>query len=175
MTRTAMLQFAAVDGNRQRMFELVSNSEAETISVGRRLGVELMAGDLIMLQGPFGAGKTHLTKGIAAGLGADPEDVNSPSFVLINQYDADRAHNNIPLYHVDLYRVETPDELASIGLEDVITEDSLTIIEWAEHATDRLPQEHLLIAIMLLGPNERLIRLEPHGVRYAEIVAALRA
>jgi tRNA threonylcarbamoyladenosine biosynthesis protein TsaE len=154
--------------------EITSHSVAETIGFGRRLGTLLQAGDLVLLVAPFGAGKTHLTKGIAAAFGVAEDEVNSPSFVLINQYEADRAHGRIPIYHVDLYRIETPDELASIGLDDVIAADSLTIIEWAEHAADWLPHEHLLVTMAIVSENERQIRLIPRGKYYLELVAALR-
>lgn len=157
------------------VLEFISQSVTATSAFGRRLGALLQTGDLVLLVAPFGAGKTYLTKGIAAAFGVAEDEVNSPSFVLINQYEADRTHGRIPIYHVDLYRVETPDELASIGLDDVITADSLTVIEWAEHAADWLPHEHLLIMMTVVGENERQTRLIPRGARYTEIVAALRA
>jgi tRNA threonylcarbamoyladenosine biosynthesis protein TsaE len=163
------------DSTSARSFDFTSRSANETIEFGQRLGNLLGAGDLVLLVAPFGAGKTHLTKGIAGAFGVVEDEVNSPSFVLINEYEADRLHGSMPVYHVDLYRIETPDELASVGLDDVIAGDSLTVIEWAERASDWLPQEHLLITIELLGPNERLIRLQPYGKRYAELVEALRS
>ena len=155
--------------------EVQSRGEADTIAFGRRLGALLQTGDLVLLFAPFGAGKTHLTKGIAAAFGVPEADVNSPSFVLINEYEADRAHGRIPIYHVDLYRIETPDELASVGLDDVLAADGVAIIEWAERAADQLPREHLAIVIEYQGENERLIRLMPHGARYHTLVADLRA
>ncbi len=154
--------------------EVTSHSAAETIAFGKHLGARLRAGDLVLLVAPFGAGKTHLTKGIAAAFGVDEQEVNSPSFVLINQYEAGRVYRRMPIYHVDLYRIETPEELASIGLDDVLADDSLTIIEWAERAADRLPHEHLLIEMDVLGEDTRRIRLTPRGTRYAQIVAALK-
>lgn len=154
--------------------ELHSHSEAETIALGRRLGALLRPGDLLLLFAPFGAGKTHLTKGIAAAFGVDEAEVNSPSFVLINEYEADRAHGRMPIHHVDLYRIETPAELATVGLEDVLSEDGLAIIEWAERAADWFPGEHLAITIAHTGEQERLLRLEPHGPRPSTIVDRLR-
>ncbi len=154
--------------------ELESRSEAQTIAFGRQLGTLLRAGDLLLLFAPFGAGKTHLTKGIAAAFGVDEMDVNSPTFVLINEYEADRAHRRIPIFHVDLYRVETSDELATVGLDDVIAGDGVAIIEWAERAADWFPREHLAIFIEHIGENERLIKLVPHGDRYVEVVQGLK-
>lgn len=156
------------------VFEYHSQSEAETIAIGRQLGALLTAGDLVLLFAPFGAGKTHLTKGISAAFGVDEADVNSPSFVLINQYEADRAHRRIPIYHVDLYRIETPEELATVGLDDVLAGDGLAVIEWAEHAADWLPQEHLAIFIQHSGETERVVRIVPRGAHYEQVLAGLR-
>src|SRR5215210_2830514 len=86
-----------MEGEAHGGLELRSDSEAETIAIGRRIGARLKAGDLLLLLAPFGAGKTHLAKGIAAGLGADPDEVNSPSFVLINEYAAGREHDGMPI------------------------------------------------------------------------------
>lgn len=157
------------------VFEITCRSPEETIAFGRRLGALLQPGDLLLLFAPFGAGKTHLTKGIAAAFGVDETDVNSPSFVLINEYEADHAHRRMPIHHVDLYRVETPDELATVGLDDVLDDDGLAIIEWAERAADWLPREHLAIFIEHTGETERALRLVPHGARYEAIVQGLRA
>jgi tRNA threonylcarbamoyladenosine biosynthesis protein TsaE len=123
---------------------------------------------------PFGAGKTHLTKGIAAAFGVDPDDVNSPSFVLVNQYDADRAHGRITIYHVDLYRIDTPDDLETVGLDDLVNDRSLVIVEWAEHADTLLPGDHLAISIDITSEQERVLRLEARGERYGRLVEALR-
>ncbi len=154
--------------------EVESQSEAETIAFGRQLGASLHRGDIVLLCAPFGAGKTHLTKGIAAAFGVAETDVNSPSFVLINEYEADRAHGRIPIYHVDLYRVETPDELATVGLDDVVAGDGIAIIEWADRAAGRVPESHLAIVIEHVDETRRLIRVVPRGERYRQLVDLLR-
>lgn len=157
--------------------EVRSTSPEQTKAFGRQLGAHLRAGDLVLLFAPFGAGKTHLAKGIAAAFGVDPDEVNSPSFVLINQYDAvssaSPAHRRMPIFHVDLYRIDDPDDLASVGLDDVINESSLVLIEWAEHAGALLPADHLAISIAVTGEQERVLLLEGHGPRYAQLVARL--
>jgi tRNA threonylcarbamoyladenosine biosynthesis protein TsaE len=155
------------------VFEFLSQSEAETIAFGRRLGILLSAGDVVLLFAPFGAGKTHLTKGIAGAFGVAEADVNSPSFVLINEYEADRAHRRIPIYHVDLYRIESPHELATVGLDDVLAGDGLAVIEWAERAADWLPHAHLAIFMQHTSATERRIRLVPHGPHYEQLLARL--
>jgi tRNA threonylcarbamoyladenosine biosynthesis protein TsaE len=168
-----MLQCVVMRDGGQGALELASASEAETVAIGRRIGERLAAGDLVLLLAPFGAGKTHLTKGIATGLGADPDDVNSPSFVLINEYAAGPDYGSMPIYHVDLYRVETPHELETVGLEECLQGDGVCVIEWAERAAGWLPQDRLVVEIEETGPQARRLRLVPHGRRYAELVAGL--
>jgi len=163
------------DGDTVPVLALRSTSVEQTIALGRRLGARLQAGDVVLLFAPFGAGKTHLTKGIAAAWGVDPDDVNSPSFVLVNQYDGDRAHRRLPIFHADLYRVEGADEVASVGLDDLVDAGGLVIVEWAEHAGSFLPAQHVAIHIDVVGENERVLRLEAHGTRYAQLTAELTA
>ncbi|CAA9248113.1 MAG: tRNA threonylcarbamoyladenosine biosynthesis protein TsaE [uncultured Chloroflexia bacterium] len=170
-----MLQFAAMDARQESGLELVSLSEAETINIGRRIGRRLAAGDLVLLLAPFGAGKTHLAKGIAAGLGADPDEVNSPSFVLINEYVAGQERGRMPIYHADLYRIETAHDLATIGLEECFNGDGICLIEWAERAAGALPDERLAVHISETGEKSRRLRLVPHGARYRALVATLAA
>src|SRR4051794_8023063 len=117
----------------QHVLDCISHSPAQTIRLGQRLGELLRQGDLVVLLGDFGTGKTHLIKGIAQGLGST-ELVNSPSFVLINQYHAGLLHRSMPIYHADLYRIEDPDELTGIGIEDAWSGDGVCLIEWAEQA-----------------------------------------
>ena len=156
-----------------RTLELLSDGVGETIAIGRQIGERLVAGDLVLLVAPFGAGKTHLTKGIAAGLGADPDEVNSPSFVLVNEYRAGPERGGMPIYHADLYRVETPHDLGTIGLEDCFGGDGVCVIEWAERAADWLPEDRLTVEIVPTGPATRHMRLVPRGQRYRQLVAEL--
>lgn len=151
-----------------------SQSEAETVAFGRRLGALLAPGDLVLLMASFGAGKTHLTKGIAAAWGVDTTEVNSPSYVLVNEYSADAAHGRIPLYHADLYRVETASDLATVGLEAVLDGDGICVIEWAERAAGLLPSEHVAVHIEVTGEQSRLIRVEARGVHYEALVTRLQ-
>jgi tRNA threonylcarbamoyladenosine biosynthesis protein TsaE len=154
--------------------EVVSRSEAETIALGRRLGALLRPGDIVLLYAPLGAGKTHLTKGIAAAFGVEEAEVSSPTFVLINEYESDREHRRMPIYHVDLYRIDSPDDLATVGLDDVIDADGVAIVEWAERAEGWLPRDGVAIEIEHVGPNERRLRLTGRGARGREIVDQVR-
>ena len=149
--------------------ELVSTSVEQTDSIGQRLGQHLRAGDLLLLLGDIGAGKTHLTKGIVRGLGSQ-DLVTSPTFVLINEYHSDGAHGNVTIYHADLYRIEQPDELLGIGLEEAWSGTGICLIEWAERAANWLPTDHLTVYLSYLSETERAIRLVPHGARYVELV-----
>ncbi len=172
--RKAVLQCAPMEYGAQTTLDLKSASEAETIEWGRRIGERLVPGDLLLLLAPFGAGKTHLAKGIAAGLGADPDDVNSPSFVVINEYAAGPEHDAMPIYHADLYRIETAHDLATIGLEDCIGGDGVCVIEWAERGEALLPRDRLVVRIEPIGETSRLLRLVPHGRHYEALVDGLR-
>jgi tRNA threonylcarbamoyladenosine biosynthesis protein TsaE len=110
---------------------LTTRSEAETAAAGRQLAEDLKSGDVIMLTGDLGAGKTAFVRGLAEGLGIDPSEVSSPTFTLIQEYGAGR----LPLHHVDLYRL-TAIEVPDLGLDELTLEGGVTAIEWP----DRLPR-----------------------------------
>lgn len=109
-------------------FEIESKSTAQTIELGRRIGGFLRGGEVICLVGPLGSGKTHLVKGIASGAGAvDSRQVNSPTFVLINEY-----HGRLDIYHIDAYRINTIAEFEMLGFDDFCYRNSVVLIEWAD-------------------------------------------
>jgi tRNA threonylcarbamoyladenosine biosynthesis protein TsaE len=110
---------------------LITQSEAETVDAGRRLGLVLELGAIVLLSGDLGAGKTAFVRGLATGLGLDPLEVSSPTFTLIHEYRGGR----LLLHHVDLYRLE-PREVDDLGLDDLTLEGGITAIEWP----DRLPR-----------------------------------
>ncbi|MEN9938060.1 MAG: hypothetical protein RLZZ387_4639 [Chloroflexota bacterium] len=155
------------------VLDFISHSAPQTIRFGLRLGELLLPGDVILLLGDFGAGKTHFVKGVAQGLGSE-DMVNSPSFVLINEYRAGVRHRRIPIFHIDLYRLDGPGELAGIGLEDVLGGEGVCLIEWAERAQGWLPSDHLTVQLQHLSDTKRVLRFEPHGRRYEEIAAAFK-
>ena len=131
-----------------------TTSEEETIALGERLARALPAHGVVLLTGNLGAGKTTLAKGIVSGLGAAPaEEVSSPTFTLIHEYGNGRV------YHVDLYRLEEPRELATLGLEELFDRDALVLIEWGERFGQFLPAERTEIRIRALDRDEREIEV----------------
>ena len=131
---------------------------AETDEFGRLLGRLSEAGDVILLFGDLGAGKTTLTQSIAAGLDVPTDDyVTSPSFSLMNKHNG-----RIPLYHMDCYRLEGEDDVEGSGLMDYIVADGLTVVEWPERLGSLTPEDRLDITITLVD-GARELTLEPHG------------
>jgi len=144
-----------------------------TRRIGARIGRLLRAGDAVLLTGELGAGKTVLAQGIARGLGvADP--VKSSSFVIVNEYQGERRGAAVRLYHVDLYRLEEPEQVAELALDETAA-DGVLVVEWPERAPGELPAEHLSVAIDYAGATARSIALTGTGARYEEIVRRLTA
>jgi tRNA threonylcarbamoyladenosine biosynthesis protein TsaE len=128
-----------------------SRSEDETAAVGRELARSLAAGDVVLLHGDLGAGKTALVRGLAEGLGVPADDVSSPTFTLVQEYRGGR----LPLFHVDLYRLNDPREIDDLGLDE-IAEDGVLAIEWAERHP-RPPRNAVRVRIEHVGETERRI------------------
>ena len=136
--------------------EFTSHSADETIALGRTLADILAPPKIVLLRGDLGAGKTTLVKGIAAAFGAaDEEDVTSPTFTLIHEYPGPKA----TLYHIDLYRVDTPRQLETLGLDDLIGEDSILLIEWGEKFARFERDKDVEIALERTGESDRKITL----------------
>lgn len=133
-----------------------TESPEETQNLGEKLGKGLQRGDVIALIGDLGTGKTCLTQGIARGVGLAPNEVvSSPSYILINEYNG-----MIPIYHIDLYRLETDAEIADLGLSEYIEGDGICIIEWAERMADGLPDTCIKINMTWEGENIRSIKMQ---------------
>lgn len=131
-----------------------SASEAETIALGERLARELPARGVVLLIGNLGAGKTTLAKGIVKGLGAAAEDeVSSPTFTLIHEFGDGRV------YHVDLYRLDEPREVETLGLDEIFARGGVVLIEWGERFPSLLPAERTEIRIRTLADDEREIEV----------------
>lgn len=147
---------------------LITHFPAETHALGVRLGKQARAGDVIALIGDLGAGKTILTKGIASGLGADPDEVTSPTFVLMARHEA-----RVPLYHFDAYRLSGPDEILEIGAEEAFYGNGVSVIEWADHVAEALPPDRLEIRIKTIAQTEREVCLAATGPRSAALAESV--
>ena len=136
--------------------EFTTHSAEETIALGRTLAPLLSPPKLVLLRGDLGAGKTTLVKGIAEAFGAaSAEDVTSPTFTLIHEYRGASAS----LFHIDLYRVDTPRELETLGLDDLISENSILLIEWGEKFARFQQERDVEVVLEPIGEDQRRIRV----------------
>jgi tRNA threonylcarbamoyladenosine biosynthesis protein TsaE len=136
--------------------DFTTNSPEETIALGRGLASQLAPPKVVVLRGDLGAGKTTLVKGIAEGFhAASQDDVTSPTFTLIHEYRGPTA----TLYHIDLYRIDTPRELETLGLDDLMTDNSVLLIEWGEKFPRFQRERDVEIAIERVSENERQIKI----------------
>lgn len=153
----------------------VTGSREETIALGEKIGRSLEAGDVLVLTGDLGAGKTQLTKGIAAGMGV-VSDVTSPTFTIEMVYEG----AEMPLYHFDLYRLDDPDQLEDTGIFDVLGADGVCSIEWGEQFAEEIGDARVDVFVTRLedeaAPGEeppREVRLVAHDARGEALLAAL--
>lgn len=135
-----------------------THSPQETRVLGRRLAETLLPGDVLLLWGNLGAGKSELTRGIAEGLGVTAT-VTSPSFTILNVYDDGR----VPLYHFDWYRLNSADELYEMGMDEYLGGDGVAVVEWPSQCPEAIPETHLAVKLEPMGDNEREITLTPMG------------
>ena len=131
-----------------------THSPDETQEIGVKIGGQLNPGDVVALIGDLGVGKTCLTQGIARGAGVcQNETVNSPSYILINEYEG-----KIPIYHIDLYRLEQIEDIIALGLEEYLEGDGICVIEWADRMGELLPERH--IQVKITGEDEFIRTIE---------------
>ena len=138
----------------------ITNTVEETIKLGISIGKRLNPGDIVCIDGDLGSGKTHLTKGIALGLGID-EHITSPTFNIVNEYEG-----RLKFYHFDVYRVNDPDEIAAIGFDEYIFSDAASVIEWSDYISELIPEEHIQIRIANESETSRSISIQWFGKRY---------
>ncbi|MBP3309272.1 MAG: tRNA (adenosine(37)-N6)-threonylcarbamoyltransferase complex ATPase subunit type 1 TsaE [Ruminococcus sp.] len=138
--------------------KIVTHSPEETIKAAEKLGGLLRAGDMIAYKGGLGAGKTTFTRGLAIGLGLG-DNVTSPTFALVNEYRGDR----LTLYHFDMYRIESEDDLESTGFYDYPFEENVAAVEWSENIAEFLPDNTIYITINRINELEREIIIEDGG------------
>jgi tRNA threonylcarbamoyladenosine biosynthesis protein TsaE len=152
--------------------EVCSRSAAETRALGARLAAVLRPGDVVVLSGDLGAGKTVLAKGIADGLGVT-EPVVSPTFTIVREYEGD-----VPLLHLDVYRLDHLQEVIDLGLDELLDGHAVTVVEWGEAVSALLPSDRLEVLLMLLPPEEaddetRVVELRGVGPSWAARARAL--
>jgi len=138
---------------------VITANEEETSAAGEALGRDLKPGDVVLLFGDLGAGKTAFVRGIARGVGADPDDVSSPTFTIVQEY----AGRSATLYHVDLYRLESA-EIDDLGLDDLVSSDGIVAIEWAERWKGR-PDDVTEVRLEHRGEDRRAIDIRPGACR----------
>jgi len=151
--------------------DLVSGGATQTRKLGRQLGELMAPGDVLLLEGELGAGKTVFAQGAAQGLGV-AEYVTSPSFTLINEYRADSAHGRLRVYHIDLYRLESAAEVIDLGLLDYLGGDGVCLVEWAERLHGLLLSDYLLLRLEVAGATRRRLYFTARGERHARLLAA---
>lgn len=147
---------------------LILSDEAATDRLGGQIAALLQSGDVLALVGDLGAGKTRLSKAIALALGADANEINSPTFTLIQEYTASLA-----IRHCDAYRLRDPSEFADLGLDELFDEQGVAIVEWADRVAEYLPRERLELQLVASGQNERTLTLLGWGSRGAALVQQL--
>lgn len=137
---------------------MITHSPGETRAFGERLARQLRAGDVLLLLGNLGAGKSELTRGIARGLGVT-DTVTSPSFTILNVYE----DGQVPLYHFDWYRLQSAEELYEMGMDEYLGGDGVAVVEWPSQCPEAIPEDCLEVAIEPLGESERRLTLTPRG------------
>lgn len=141
------------------MITFTTNSAEETIELGKKIGSLLQKGDIIAMQGTLAAGKTTITKGIAEALGVK-DTITSPTFCLISEYEG-----KMPLYHMDVYRLDGAEDFANLGTEDMLYGEGVSIIEWSEKIMEELPKKTIILKLTPHEDGTRTITIEnwPHG------------
>jgi len=151
-------------------FEAVTESPEQTLRLGRLLGEILPPGSFVALVGSLGAGKTLLAKGLARGLGVeDDREVTSPSFVLVNEY-----RGRIPVYHLDLYRLESYAEVEGIGWDEFLCGPGVVLVEWADKVGAELPEERIEVHLEWVGEESRRLVFSGRGIRGQALVGELK-
>lgn len=132
--------------------EVISHSVAETLRIAEEFAATVKPGDVILLEGDLGAGKTHFVKGFVRGFGLSSDVVSSPTFTIINEYNG-----TLPVYHFDFYRIENIQESLEIGAEEYLYGTGVCIVEWPERVRDILPEDAQTVHIATIAPEKRKI------------------
>lgn len=145
--------------DRSRRYDIVTHSPEETLAFGRELAALVEPPCLVLMEGELGSGKTVLTKGIVVGLGAAPEsEVASPTFALVHEYSGEKH-----VYHLDLYRIEGARDLATLGFDEMLSQDATVIVEWGEKLEPDTSVPRFEVRLEHVGENQRRIVVEQVG------------
>ncbi|MEN8152122.1 MAG: tRNA (adenosine(37)-N6)-threonylcarbamoyltransferase complex ATPase subunit type 1 TsaE [Planctomycetota bacterium] len=153
----------------ERDFVVETTGDEGTRRLAARLGAALAGGEVLGLDGPLGAGKTTFTKGLAEGLGIDPREVTSPTFLLLHELTG-----RVTLYHLDAYRVGDAEELHEIGGRDLFRGDAVVVVEWAERVDGFLPADRLAVDLDHVDEDSRRIRFRATGPEHARLIAVVK-
>lgn len=156
---------------RSNVLDFTSNSVTQTERIGLRLGELLQDGDVICLQGDLGAGKTAMARGIGRGFGTAMR-VTSPTFTLINEYP--RVRDRLTLYHLDFYRLESAAEIITTGLEDILDQPGVLMIEWPERVVDFISDDRFIVYLRHVTEFKRGLRFEATGPRSKQLLAEFK-
>jgi len=148
--------------------EFVARSESDTDRLGSLLAGALEPGTVVALVGNLGAGKTRLVRAVAIAAGVDPHEINSPTFVLVHEYEG-----RWPIYHFDTYRLSNADEFLDLGSQEYFASEGISFVEWADRVASTLPPDHLRIEIETTGDTERLFRITSTGAASQRIIDRL--
>jgi tRNA threonylcarbamoyladenosine biosynthesis protein TsaE len=161
---------------RRPAFDMITHSPEQTRSVGQLLGRLLAPGDVVLLSGDIGAGKTTFVQGMARALHVG-DYVQSPTFTIVAEHRGTTTDSlAVRLYHVDLYRLTGAGDLETIGFADYLDDpQGVTVVEWPERAATAMPSEYLLVELGYMADTKRNVRLTPRGVRYAGTIDRFRA
>jgi tRNA threonylcarbamoyladenosine biosynthesis protein TsaE len=150
---------------------VISRSAEHTRQLATRLGKLLQGGEIVGLVGELGTGKTCFVRGLTEGLGVSRDTwIRSPTFTLVNEY-----HGRLPIYHIDLYRIESTGELEELNLREYLYSNGVSLIEWFEYFPAGEIDDHLEIELAYRDGSKREVTFSPHGTRYEELVKALQA
>ena len=153
---------------KQKHVRVVSHSPEDTRTIGHILGTHAKPGDVILLLGSLGVGKTCLTQGILWGLGSE-EYARSPTFVIVLEYQG-----RLKMYHMDLYRLDTANEISEIGLDEYLFGDDVCVIEWANKIPDVIPEHHLIVNIDYLEETGRVLTFTDNNLQFSETLTAIK-
>ena len=137
-----------------KVLSIVSHSEVETMALAAKLAESFVTGDVVILKGDLGSGKTTFVRGLATARGIDAHLISSPSYTFVNEYGGQP-----PIYHIDLYRLSDISELTEIGWDDFVSRDGIVLVEWGERAGFRLPARYYLAEFSIVGEQQRRIDL----------------